>query len=223
MHDKSPKKTTDEEYVEVSLGEYLYYSKVVRFCFALIVILGIVAGFVYQANQIQDLNSKIEELAKYDGYDFETHSAAQTMSEIETRAEQLRNTDWFKKNITKSNLKSDVFGYKDKSYYVMFYKDDCGYCNQIESSIYKDMRRFEKSKTSLYWCNVETAGDVKKKSDIKKKILWTDDKTDDSKYSISKDKFVISGTPTLVKISKGNKNLEVFVGADEIKKELNVE
>ena len=101
MHNKSKRENNNEEYVEVSLGEYLYYSKVVRFCFILIVVLGIVAGFIYQTNQIQDLNSKIEELAKYDGYDFETHSAAQTISEIETQAEQLRSTEWFKKNITK--------------------------------------------------------------------------------------------------------------------------
>ena len=64
MSDK--KQDNNEEYVEVSLGEFLYYSKVVRILVVILIIAGIIGGFVWQNIQMQKLDDKIEELAAYD-------------------------------------------------------------------------------------------------------------------------------------------------------------
>lgn len=220
MSDK--KQENNEEYVEVSLGEFLYYSKVVRVLVVLLVIAGIIGGFVWQNIQMQKLDDKIEELAAYDSYDFETHDRAEKTSEIDSRAESLRNSEWFKNRITKNTKKADVFGYKDKSYYVLLYKDDCPYCNQIESKLYQNLEGFKKSGKKIYFCDVTTASDIATETSIKKNLLWSSDSNDKTNYTINIDEIVIYGTPTLYKVTKGSNKVQTFVGVDDIAKELDL-
>lgn len=210
----------EDEYVEVPLGEFLYYSKVVRFCFALLIILGIVGGFVFEYQHTEAVNSKLDELATFDGYDFETHTAAISTSEKEANAKLLRKTGWFKK--IKSTKKSELFEKSKKEYYVVFYKDDCSFCNTVESDIYLSLNTVKDFGKSVYWCNVENAGDSTKTEKIKKNIQWSDEDTENVPDMVSKDEFTVSGTPTMVKVTKDSDSLNVYIGADEIETELGI-
>ena len=207
-----------EEYVEVSLGEFLYYSKVVRFCCVLLVILGIIGGFVFEYQHTESVNSKLEELATFDGYDFETHTAAISTSEKEANAKLLRKSDWFKK--IDSTKKSKLFEKNKAEYYVVFYKDDCSFCNTIENDIYLSLSKVKESGKSIYWCNIENAGDSTKAEKIKKNIQWSDEDVENVPDTVNKDEFTVSGTPTMVKVTKDSNSLSVYIGADEIESEI---
>lgn len=214
-------KENTEEYVEVSLGEYLMYSKVVRFCLVLILLLGSIGGFIWEYGQIQEVDQKVQELANYDGYDFETHARAVTSQEIANKASKFRESDWFKKrDLTDSTLKSSVFSKKDKSYYVIFYKDDCAYCNQLESKMSSNLNKLKKK--NIYWSDItEAKNEDDEDSNRKKEIVWTDEDYDEY-YSTTKKEFMVSGTPTMIRITKGEKNIRVYIGVDKIVEELGV-
>lgn len=215
------KEELEEEYVEVSLGEYLMYSKVVRFCLVLIVILGSIGGFIWEYGRIQDVNQKVSELAEYDGYDFETHSRAVSSQEIANKASKFAESDWFKKrDLSDSTKKSTIFSQDKKSYYVIFYKDDCTYCNQLESKMSDKLNKL-KSK-NIYWSDITDAKDEDDDVNTKKEIVWTDNEYDET-YSTTQKKFMVSGTPTMIKITKSEKTIDVFIGVDKILEELGID
>lgn len=218
--ESSETEQSENEYVEVSLGEFLFYSKVVRSCLALFVILGLACGFIFEYKHAEDINSKLEELATFDGYDFETHTAAISTSEKEANAKLLRKSDWFKK--TKSTKKSELFGKNKDEYYIVFYKIDCSFCNTVENDLYLSLNTVKESGKSVYWCDVENAGDSTKAEKIKKSIQWSDEDVENVPDSVSKDEFTVSGTPTMVKVTKNSDTLSVYIGSDEIEAELGV-
>lgn len=89
-------------------------------------------------------------------------------SEIDSRTKKAFVTvNGSKNRITKNTKKADVFGYKDKSYYVLLYKDDCPYCNQIESKLYQNTEGFKKCGKKIYFCDVTTASDIATETSIK--------------------------------------------------------
>jgi thioredoxin-related protein len=216
---KDIREENSEEYVEVTLGEYLMYSKAVRFCLVLVLILGSVGGFVWEYGQIQDTNTKLNELAEYSGYDFETHSRAVSSEAIANKASKFRKTKWFKAHDLKdSTSKSTVFSQSSKSYYVIFYKEDCSYCNQLESDMSDALSKVQKK--NIYWSDITDAKDeTDDDAKVNKEITWTEEEYDTT-YSTKQKDFMVSGTPTMVKVTKGKKDVEVFIGTDVILNEL---
>lgn len=90
----------------------------------------------------------------------------------------------------------------------------------MEAKISDNLNKL-KSK-NIYWSDITEAKDEDDDVNIKKEIVWTDNDYDEM-YSTTQKKFMVSGTPTMIKVAKGEKTINAFIGVDEILEELNID
>lgn len=219
---KEEKEKKDEEYVEVSLMEYIKYSKPFHIVCLAIVLCLMTSGILYQQIEIMNLQSDLKEVADNANYDLDRHAKTETTDEIELKAETLMSTDWFKKNtIEEPTSKKSVFSSKKSEYYVYLYKDDCIFCKQTEAHMFEKLESMKKK--NIYFADITDANDESDKDASKKKeILWAEESDEREVYTTTKDDLAISGTPTMVKVNKNKKSVTVYVGLDAIEKELGI-
>ena len=144
---KEEKQKKDEEYVEVSLMEYIKYSKPFHIVCLVVVLCLMTSGILYQQIEIMNLQSDLKEVADNANYDLDRHAKTETTDEIELKAETLMSTDWFKKNtIKKPTSKKNMFSSKKSEYYVYLYKDDCIFCKQTEAHMFEKLETMKKKR-----------------------------------------------------------------------------
>ena len=156
-------------------------------------------------------------------YDLNRHSSIDSDEEIELKVDALMSTDWFKKHTIENSLdKKSIFTADNSDYYVYMYKDDCGFCKETEAHMFEKLEVIKKK--NIYFADITEAKEESDKGGSKKEeILWAEESDEREVYTTTKNDLAISGTPTMIKVSKGKKDIMVCVGLDAIEGELGID
>lgn len=194
------------------------------FLVGLIIVFCLMAsGLVYQQREIISLKDDLKEVADSVKYDLNRHSSIDSDEELELKVDALMSTDWFKKRTIENSLdKKSIFAADNSDYYVYMYKDDCGFCKETEAHMFEKLEAIKKK--NIYFADITEAKEESDKWVSKKEdILWTEESDEREVYTTTKNDLAISGTPTMIKVSKGKKDIMVYVGLDAIEGELGID
>lgn len=182
-----------------------------------------VSGLIYQQREIIILRNNLKEVADSVKYDLNRHSSIDSDEEIELKVDALMSTDWFKKHTIENSLdKKSIFTADNSDYYVYMYKDDCGFCKETEAHMFEKLEVIKKK--NIYFADITEAKEESDKGGSKKEeILWAEESDEREVYTTTKNDLAISGTPTMIKVSKGKKDIMVCVGLDAIEGELGID
>lgn len=182
-----------------------------------------VSGLIYQQREIIILRNNLKEVADSVKYDLNRHSSIDSDEEIELKVDALMSTDWFKKHTIENSLdKKSIFAADNVDYYVYMYKDDCGFCKETEAHMFEKLETIKKK--NFYFADITEAKEESDKGVSKKEdILWAEESDEREVYTTTKNDLAISGTPTMIKVSKGKKDIMVYVGLDAIEAELGID
>lgn len=182
-----------------------------------------VSGLIYQQREIISLRDDLKEVADSVKYDLNRHSSIDSDEELELKVDALMSTDWFKKHTIENSLdKKSIFAADNADYYVYMYKDDCGFCKETESHMFEKLEAIKKK--NIYFADITEAKEESDKGVSKKEdILWAEESDEREVYTTTKNDLAISGTPTMIKVSKGKKDIMVYVGLDAIEGELGID
>ena len=79
-------------------------------------------------------------------------------------------------------------------------------------------------KKNIYFADITEAKEESDKGGSKKEeILWAEESDEREVYTTTKNDLAISGTPTIIKVSKDKKDIMVYVGLDAIEGELGID
>lgn len=182
-----------------------------------------VSGLVYQQREIIILRNDLKEVADSVKYDLSRHSSIDSDEELELKVDALMSTDWFKKHTIENSLdKKSIFVANNSEYYVYMYKGDCDFCKETEAHMFEKLETIKKK--NIYFANITEAKEESNKGASKKKdILWAEESDEREVYTTTKNDLAITGTPTMVKVSKDKKDIMVYVGLDAIEAELGID
>lgn len=194
------------------------------FLVGLIIVFCLMAsGLVYQQREIISLRDDLKEVTDSVKYDLNRYSSIDSDEEIELKVDALMSTDWFKKRTIENSLdKKSIFAADNADYYVYMYKDDCGFCQETEAHMFEKLEAIKKK--NIYFADITEAKEESDKGVSKKEdILWAEESDEREVYTTTKNDLAISGTPTMIKVSKGKKDIMVYVGLDAIEAELGID
>lgn len=193
------------------------------FLVGLIIVFCLMAsGLVYQQREIISLRDDLKEVTDSVKYDLNRYSSIDSDEELELKVDALMSTDWFKKRKIGNSLdKKSIFAADNSDYYVYMYKDDCSFCKETEAHMFDKLEAIKKK--NLYFADITKAKEESDKGVSKKKdILWAEESDEREVYTTTKNDLAISGTPTMIKVSKDKKDIMVYVGLDAIEVELGI-
>lgn len=194
------------------------------FLVGLIIVFCLMAsGLVYQQREIINLRDDLKEVADSVKYDLNRHSSIDLNEELELKVDAFMSADWFKKRTIGNSLdKKSIFAADNSDYYVYMYKDDCGFCKETEAHMFENLEAIKKK--NIYFADITEAKEESDKGVSKKKdIFWAEESDEREVYTTTKNDLAISGTPTMIKVSKGKKDIMVCVGLDAIEAELGID
>lgn len=158
-------------------------------------------------NDIQILEERLDKMQLYLGYEEDEDGTSQ----LDSSETDFLETEYVKSNTLEPNItKENLFKLNEKTYYVMFYMDNCQYCIDVENKMQSYLDRDDAAPVYFY-----NAGNISENTDIQ----W--DTSDEPNYSPTVENFSLIGTPTLLKVENGK--AKAFVGTDEIIEELELQ
>ncbi len=132
-------------------------------------------------------------------------------NEKEEKRELLKQTDFYKSHLIDKDTPSEKIFSANETKYILIVQDSCTHCMDIEALLYDTPNLLL---DNLYIYDASQDGTIRWDEEEKELAAY---------YEELPEEFTLRGTPTLIRVTPDNENLEVIMGSSNIEEILREE